>query len=440
MTDLLRYSLWAFSFWATQTLAAPPKGVHFYKNPQSVFPSGQLNMRELQNTEVKELVHYSFLVQHNYKRFWVKASDVVRDVDLANQVLHTPTGTYWKVLHREESWIQAQSAKGELRWLALKDLKPTPEDSGFLMNVISTSLREKPDWKAPLRKQIEPLNRFQVLEMSQGWAYVSSVSDAQTQGWIDLNNVIMKADFASFAQAADGEWKPIAFREQDQLVTTSGTRIPIPKISKWVTKSDRAIIVRSLNSFALPLRTHLQILKIDSDRWGASQVRGHGMVYWRKGSEESLDFSIASKQHITTEDLLNREITSLAFHPKNPQMGLVSAGGIFFTRDGIKWQALPQFKEQNFPVGFGPQQEWLIGAYWSRDDGKTFHNYISWERLSQLVTLHQASGARHLRLQEVRAEGPSGLSLLLDTGTHTYRFAADVSRERAINWRLAANK
>lgn len=433
-------ALWGILLFTNLSSAAigDSKGIHFFKTPQSLFPSGQSHRRLLEKAELREEWKYSFLVQHQQKKFWLQSQDILRDLDLASTAISENDRVQWRIQKKEGAWLQVKNPKtGQITWLSQRELRPDPKDLGLAVNLISTSLRQGPKWESELRVMIPPLSSLRLIQMKNNWAYVSFESVGEIQGWVDLSSLVLKADFASFAQLKDGRWRPIKYRENDQLILDKDDRIDISEAEQLITRPDQAIIVRKISGFDIPLRSTVSILKIDADRWGLSSLPGHGLVYWKKNMEDSVDFTaLGDSEHLKTEELLRREITAVAFHPKDPLLGLVSAGGVYFTKNGEDWTLLSGFREQNQPVSFGPQGQWIVGSSWSRDQGKTFQSFVSWDKLGSLLMTQSSVSPKVLKLTDVKPLDNQRLRLLVDTGTGQYSFVADVDGSRALNWRL----
>lgn len=349
--------------WLAALVAIP-----FYQSPHSLFPSGEASSFFLNKNKLSIQKEASLLVEKDRRQFWLSTKDVVRDSDLtANQAI----------------------------------------------TITSTQIRENDSWKSGFKAHIPARSRLQVLRFKDTWAEVNY--DGVMRGWVDLNNLIIKADFASFIQVGN-EWHTVKYREGPLLVAENSQRYDINRVTAMKTKPDLAISVTIQDQNYLLLRQNLKILKSDSDAWNVSRIPGHGQIYWKTPTTTAEEIVEKNRgPQISTDELLKREIVSVSFHPKNPSVGLASAQGIYLTTDGKNWQQLKIFGQKNSPVLISSEGELFVGVEKSVDLGKSFHPFIRWDQLAQMVEKHQGHPNKRLNLKDLANPKLGVLQLQLET-------------------------
>lgn len=349
--------------WLAALVAIP-----FYQSPHSLFPSGEASSSFLNKNKLSIQNEASLLVEKDRRQFWLSVRDVVRDSDLTENTA---------------------------------------------ISIKSTQIRETDSWKSGFRAHIPARSLLNVIRFKDTWAEV--VYGGSLRGWVDLNNLIIKADFASFVQVGN-EWHTVKYREGTTLIAENSERYELDKVTAMKTKPDLAISVTIQDSNYLLLRQNLKVLKSDSDSWNVSRLPGHGQVYWKTPivtAEEIVEKNRGPQ--ISTDALLKREIVSVSFHPKNPNLGLASAQGIFLTTDGKNWQQLKAFGQKNSPVLISSEGEFFVGVEKSVDQGKSFHPFIRWDQLALLVEKYQGHPNKRLNLKDLSNPKLGVLQVQLET-------------------------
>jgi hypothetical protein len=283
-------------------LLAALAAIPFYQSPHSLFPSGESSLLNLEKNKISIQKEASFLVEKDRRNFWVSSRDLVRDSDLSENTAITVT---------------------------------------------STQIREMDSWKSPYIATLPAGTKLQIVKLKETWAEVIFESVGKIQGWIDLNNLILKADFAAFIQVkGKDQWQTVRYREGTQLITEDNLQIDLDRVSKMKTKPDLGISIAQDERQNLLIRQHLKIIKNDNDQWNVSKLSGHGAVYWKSSASLSPANTEIIEPGISTDDLLKREVVSVSFHPKNPKIGLASAQGIYMTLDGKIWRPIKSFGQK----------------------------------------------------------------------------------------------
>ncbi len=419
----------------TSSQVGSQAAIKFYKSPRSFFPSGEANLRELEKNRVKDHFEYSYLVQRDQKQFWVQAASVVRDVHLSEYVYSNEQKQTYRVIQIAGSSVQATPATGGApEWLSISQLTPIPADTGVAITLTSTQVRESPTWKSDSVLSLPAGSRLQLIKIEDTWAQVTFESVGKVSGWVDLSNLVLKSDFAAFALwGAKNKWLPVLYREGSDLVTHDQKRIPLSEVKGLITKPDLAISMVTDDEEHLLLRQNLKVLKTEAQSWTLSKLSGHGEVFWKKNlSTPSKDDHLS--REISIDELMKREVVSVSFHPKNPNLGVVSAGGIFLTRDGKTWHQISRFGQQDFPVLIDEQSYLYIGSQRSYDLGKTFVPYFRWELLAQILEQKQKSPAQQLKLRALSNPRPGVLRLELETNSGPLRLAARSNQGFITKW------
>ena len=273
-------------------------------------------------------------------------------------------------------------------------------------------LRKKPDLQSGIITTIPRLRRIIPLNVEKGYLRVSYENQI---GFVDINNFVSRADFANLAFAKNKGWLPISHRNGDKLVTKSGEEFHLNDILGYVTNSHRGVIVSANGNTGPQLRSRVEILNQQANIWGYSRVDGHGNVWWKK-SDLLVEAEIKSPTTITTDELMKREIYSIAFENKNSVRGIVSSEGVYRTDDGLNWTLIPQFGKQNYPVNIHPNGTWFVGSYKSGNKGKSFDPFIRWDLITQAIETSYHMNPRSLRLTQIEAMPDSQVQIYVDTG------------------------
>jgi hypothetical protein len=367
---------------------ASEKAIPFYRNPQSQFPSGELPLKALESTFIRNDKQASYLVERDQRVFWLDADKLLKDTDF-------------------------------------------PDDTtGY--NIISTSLRAKPGWKEDSKIFLPPLSSLKIIGFFENWAHVEF---DKVDGFVDANNLLLKADFAGFALSDKNIWRQVLYREGEFVQLDHQETISISKVQKWSTRSDLGIVAGTVPNMQLPLRSHVKIKKVENQNWKMSLLPQHGEVYWLSQTSPS-STEIADDDSLTTEQLMKREINSVAFHPKNSKIGLVSSGGIYFTKDGTTWKKIDQFKNQDFPVTITEPGDFFVGNFRSFDQGKTFFPFLRWDRLTSLIQAEKNKVPPSLKITKLESVDQNQIKIQIDTGIHQMSLIGNPHAGYKADWRV----
>jgi hypothetical protein len=366
-------------------VAGLERGVFFYRSPQSLFPSGQLGRKDLEQSRLRTENDKTYLVEKDLRQMWLPAGQVLRDVDLS---IHLTA-----------------------------DGLPQMQDLGYAINLIPCSLRTKPDWTSDTISALPALTKLIVIGYESTWAQVEyHAIDQNLRGYVDLNNLVLKSDFASFVLTEKNLWRPVQYRDLGELVLDQKEKISLNKIKGLITRPERGIIAQKNDKLGLSLKNQIIIHRLETGEWNVSLIKGHGEVYWKYETPEAWQTPDDS-DCLLTDQILKREITSVAFHPNNPQWGILSSQGIFITTDGKKWTPVKSFGRRNFPVAVNSNGDIVAGSYISYNWGKSFEPYLRWEQLTKLIETHTKRSPHSMQMKDVSFASANELRITLDTGT-----------------------
>lgn len=404
-------------------------GISFYKNPQSLFASGQANLKTLKKTMQSTEHHYDFLVELNKKSQWVPATSIAQYIHLSNQVSFQNEN--YLLTEIKGSWALVEKKQGQKKeWLSVQELSENPKDLGCAMTLIATSLRASPTWKSDRILSVPEKTRLFIEKTEGSWLLVRFYSGtSSTLGYVDINNVLLKVDFAQEVQTADQKWHPFLYREGTTLFLANNTNADLKKIIALRSRKDLGVMLETLRDKNLLLRQNVVIKKSEAQVWAVSQLKEHGKVYWKYQLPKSEGAPTLSKN-----DILKREIFSVAWSPSNPKIGLASSYGVFFTFDGgNEWTQLSQFKSENHPVQIHEDGSWYVGSFKSKDQGKTFNPYIRMDHLTRLIQSQTKYAPRILKLSEITFT-KNFLQIKIDTGTKTFLLATKSNADSISDW------
>jgi hypothetical protein len=427
---------WIF-FGATSALAAPPEAVSFFRTPQSLFPSGQTSPQSLDKKTIGSEFLYRYFIQSGGKKQWVSANQMARDIDLSEKVLYQEKE--YTLNDVQGHWAQIELRKeGRKEWVPFNDLIASPEDLGMALTLIPTSLREGPTWSSNLITTMPGRSHLKILEVKDSWLKVtySNVTPplSTRTGFVDLNNVLLKADFAEEIMDQNSEWQKVKYREGYFLQLENKRTIPLNKVKLWKTNHSMAIVIESDEGKKLLLRQTAEILKTEAQAWNISQLKDHGKVYWKRPT--NLTPASSAQLILRKEDLLKREVFSVAWSPQNSSKGLVSSHGIFVTFDGGEtWSYLPRFKNENHPVSISPDGVWYVGTMKSKDLGKSFTNYLRIDSIAHLIQSQSLRPPRVLKISKIDFKN-SNMEIWVETGAKRLRLATKSHKDLITNWDL----
>lgn len=426
----------------------------FFRHPQSQFPSGQASRNDLEQKLLHVAIGYSFVVSWDNKTFNLDGDQIIRDIHTARfvetkfncemlsegrsnakSIKRLPGKTQLEILGAEDYWARVKDIHSSTEgWLPLELLQNKNNDPGVFVALIDTPLRKGPDMSSGKIKTLPRLQRFVPLEILPGFVKVQYENKV---GYADINNFISRADFASLAYSKKLNWTPISHRDGSNLIPRNAVPVPLTEVLGYVTTSTRGIVVRTEGNSGPSLRSRVEIIKPEASLWAQSRMDGHGDIWWKKENvvkHESPKTITATT--LSTDELLKREITSIAFE-SNSLRGIASSDGIYRTEDGVTWNLIPEFDKKDQPVAILPNGNWFVGSFKSLDKGKTFAPFIRWELITAAIENSLHHSPKMLRLTQIEPTSDSEIQLHLHTGTQNVKIKGPL---HGLSWSVIKNK
>jgi SH3-like domain-containing protein len=380
------------------------------------------------------------------------------------------------LLEKRTSDVQVQvrtrvrSRSGHWGWCAEEQLLTPLKLSKFALTKKEAQVRSSPQMDANIHETWPIGISVEVLEFRGSWFLIKRGSStgwvlsdilgadwhAPSRGYIKTAVPLHASRFARSAQLMrlrPGTWVEI-------LKTDSGyARLRTSGFEGEIARS--AIVVRedlkpgeAVSVYAeLPLHSALtpdsditaraglyEKLTVHDSRnlkWGLVRNTEVGPMWWPIDG----DFQTAAPSpnqvsaSFLTADIFSRKIFDMAASPELPNLKFVSAQGVFRTIDGITWQKLTPFKDENYPIAVARQGAIFIGPYKSLDHGESFESFLRLDRLSSALRERWKASPRSLKILAIRALDSEGqkLELSLDVGIeHPVRVQTD---DQGGSWR-----
>lgn len=416
---------------------------HFFRSPESLFASGQASHAELEKKKFKEFQDVFFVAEKDSRTFKIPSDFIIRDIELSTRIGNSRTGKVGLMIGFKGPWISVIDGTGKRDWWSLAEAMPVPDDLGLAQNLNPILLREKPNWKAQALVEVRGPTKFRIFRIQENWAELGMFTDLNQKGWVELSALVTKYDFASFVLPKNGpknsKWTSVKYRQGSYLITGSGQKISIDNAQAIMTRPDLGMMTKELEAFNLKQRSYVRIQSFESVSWAVSKLAGHGDVYWKIGNVEKQLQNTQIGQTLSYDEILKKPIFSVAFHPKNPRTGLISAEGIFATEDGITWRKIPQFNNDNLPVAVSSDHEFFVGDHRSSDGGRTFQPFLKWEQMAGLMESRTSKGPRILRLTKIEPQGDKKVLIEVDNGIKTKQFLGSTKFGLVTQWRTGSS-
>ena len=369
--------------------------IPYYKSPTSQFASGEESEEKLFNALRKDYAQKTAVEETYFEHNKQKIS---------------------------KKLIQATTAHE----LSARDLNATNTSSladlGYFLTLKKSTLRGGADFKAKTLTTISENTLLKPLGYSKGFVQVLFKNQ---MGYVDISDCISKFDFAKAIYAIHPktklkQWINVKNRSFDFIESTDGSIIPMSSVLGIYPDQKKAIITRK--DQALPQWTTLEIKTDKQTVWLASQLAGHGTVYWKKNISENKE----TANSIKIDDLLRKEISFVSFNSKNPRKAVASANGLYITDDGENWRLIEQFRNYSGPVLYYNDYLIYAGNYRSTDGGKTFENYIQIEKMAGVIAQSTGSTPKRLQVKKIKTIKPFKVEIDVDIGTRVLKLQTPV--------------
>lgn len=414
--------------------AAAVSARSYFRRPDSLFASGQAHPSDLERRKIREFQEINYLIQKDKVSLKLPTTLLLRDMDLSLKLAHSKTGEVAQVVGTRGPWAYVVSG-GKKTWWALNEGLPMPDDRGLAIPLTRVQLRAEPEWKTQIVRSVDPLARLRLIDFRGDWVLVSPLTDPEVRGWVDVNSVLLKADFASFILPIEGKWTPVKYRQGSVLVTSAGERVPIEHVQSMMTRPELGILTQDLQPHGLYQRSFVTIKSWESFKWGVSNLPGHGEVYWKDEGQAPGFKPLVNEQVVSFEEILKKPIFSVAFHPNNPRQGIIAAEGVFMTTDGLNWTKIDYFGNDNLPVAISTEHEIFVGQYRSVDQGKSFQPFLKWEQIAAMIEGRGQKASRILRLVKINPLNAKKVEIEIDTGVRTAKLIGSTRFGLVTEWK-----
>ncbi len=438
-TGLLQFAtLLALTLASPKTPAALsmelPEAIRFYKTPDSKFPSGQASLFELEKYAVSAQTQADYRGQWNSRSYNLSSQQIVKEnqllslaqttrMTLARKDPHTSSkvvmpisqGKNIRILESKQFWTLVEFEK-KIGWVTSSDIQSLSEDPGYAINFIDSFLRKKPSYESEPLTTIPRTTTFKNFKIQNNWLEVEYKNKT---GFVDLNHVYLRADFAKWAHHKTMGWLRVKNREGNFVRTEDKILIPLAEITGYIGDNHRAFMLESIEN-GPQIRSLVQLLSIEGQQWKSSAIEGHGIVWWKRNNpgDKSVTDTPAKADvvKISTTQILEKDIFSYSFIDSKSFKGLISANGVYKSKDGLEWEKIQTFGNSNEPVAIIPGKGWFVGAYRSLDEGKSFEPYIRWDRLTETIENRFARAPMFLKILKIETNKNNKLQIILDAG------------------------
>lgn len=419
-------------FGATLATAAPSwtAATSFFRSREAQFPSGQVARPVLEKGLLREEQELFFDVRWNGVASKIPIEDGIIDLFCAREAVLQENLLLLKEPRREAAsvaslkkdqtvevielrrhWMRVKAGAHE-GWVLWSRLKAKNEDLGAFLPIVDTFLRQSPSHDSKVLTTLPRGSRLISLGFDEsGWMKIKT---RQFEGYVDLQHLAGRSDFAAWAWEKDKGWFLASHREGAFLKTKDDRKVPLSKILGYAPFESRLIVSRTADPKRLPVRAHAEILNVNITSWAVSDISGHGEVWWRK------DLTLLSSAEprpeiLTTEQLLARPVFSYAIAGTKNIQGLASSKGIWKTTDGRFWQKIKIFGDQELPVAIHPKGAWLVGTHRSFDGGQTFENSIRWDEFARSIEQKIQKTPSRITLRKLDILPNSEIQIQIDT-------------------------
>lgn len=377
--------------------------IPFYRSPNSEFPSGYASKENLVKAFASQKIQNQIAVQKKIRpgqKINLKEDEVLT----ARHLL-----TYDSPL-----------ASQELRLI----FTATP--------LTETRLRKEPHWRSDSLAKIRPFEKIKIRQITdRTWALVELQNTKDSsRGYVDINDLILKTDFASHVLLEDKTWHPVSYRDgSDLILSQNKQRVPLSEVLAVLPRMNEAISL--VQNGSIQRNERLEILSTAPQEWLTSHLSGHGEVYWQRPLTPT-----TSQTSLSTEEILKKPIFSIAQNPRSPNHFVVATEGIFMTVDGKSWQEMTSFRGENLPVAFGPKGEIYVGSHRSLDNGNSFRPYLRWPDLIQVIHRESQLNPSSLKISGIEFLGQDIIKIKIATEQRNFRLIAKTHPHLIQKWEL----
>jgi hypothetical protein len=398
-----------------------------YKSPDSLFESGDLSLKELEEKVLRETTRVWFELENKKgNKGWARKSDLFTFWDFASIAVtsdSTPLrsnpsyeskvtkklkkGLKVQVLAVEENWLLIQQA-GKPYWAPLQYLHPAPYDLGHIYITDGTKPRKK--------ERIQKVDNLGIHALS-------------LEKPTPIRNTLSLFHFIDgLVLEKGGPVFPVYkmlqrgyFVQKHGLIRFEDVSARIFDLSKAYAKDDGLMLrihpnAHSTKKLLAPRGEGFKISNIHYEQWKLSKTRYDGDLWWNNGLPKELQ---KEKLRLSTTQLFNRRIFSMQKMKNGDPTMFASAKGLFKSLDGELWEPVSGFDEKDYPIAVSESGHIFVGDKRSIDGGKSFSNYIPWHEITQTLNKRLTYQADILELRKVKVLDKIGqhLEIKVHTGT-----------------------
>lgn len=398
-------SIWKTSGVSEAFHSQKEQDIAFFKTKDSQFPSGYATLERLKEKVFKtdDGEEYTLQLGQNY----FSAKDL----------------KFVTAFHLSQVWIEKYS-----RRKVSPDLTKTmdeiylnyetdPLDRGFVQVSEKTQLLEQANLKSKKLSTIPEGVRLIPITFENGFV---KVMFEKKFGFIDINACLSKFDFARFAidfNSKNNSWSQVLRRDFDHLITANKTihfaqtrALAVDELKAIILENTEWIDIKQKKD-TLKKYSTLQFKKIKTEHWAQSELKGHGLIWWKVPKFKAMD-----QKTLSINDLLKKDIISVSFDPENSKKGLLSSDGVYISQDGENWREIPQFKGFSGPVYYVNENVFFVGNFKTLDGGKTFENYIQIEKLSDVIQSYTGYSPKKIKITKIKLQKPMSVVVDINTG------------------------
>lgn len=431
-------------FSAQQSGAAETSSVvSFFRTQQSLFPSGQASRSQLESQVVRRDLEPWLRISWNLKEFEVPGDAVVKDLQTSQtliakesvelckepqpnseKVTFLPAKTRFVVLRTTAYWAELLEPEKKITgWAPLHLFSVPVDDRGIFVALMDTPLKKSAKDNSETLAAIPRLQRLTPIGYEKNYLKVKMQN---LVGYVDANAVAGRADFANWAYHRKKGWISISHRENADLITSRKQVLPLKDFTAFSPYLARGIVCQKLSDGGPSIRSRVDVLTNKAHLWTLSQLEGHGPVWWRMDEPESAHTPPPPEKTWSNQDLLQRQLTGVAFVSNKIPKGLASARGIFRTDNGKTWIQIPMFGDKDYPIAIHPDGAWYVGSYRSFDQGKTFEPYIRWDKITEQIENKLHKAPKQLRIAQIEPLPHSLIRILVDTGSQKLKMQSHI--------------
>ncbi len=430
-----RIRAWVTSLMACPLIAGASIPIFSKKDnaqPSALVPRGDLlrSVLEISETPLAQISGTGERIH------WVRESELWSAVDLSSSVYLRPgaeikkfsfvnsanvpvqnTGGAWNVLRRQDFWLQIKRG-GEQYWVRNRHAQANPEAWDNALVFEATSLLLQPQQNA---NRICQVNAGTIVRLISFHGHYAKASACGGAGYMHLSKLLTKAHFAKKVRTRDKIWHAVSRVNTNEIISRDFRPIPFGEIMGFEIDPK----LRFTKTLA-----RVNVLQTRQERWARSEVKNLGFFWWNMNATEQPDAS-REKTRVKSHKMFSGKIFDAATSPINPLLKIISAQGIYLTRNGAQWEKVDDLGDENYPLFITRTGKIFVGPYISYDDGQTFKPYIRWERLFAALGARGHFSLSKMRISDIQILDENGekIKLVVYVGSRaTSVFSTDMGR------------